>query len=125
MATYAEGKFKVEKYAFDVSVAEGWCPKNVYVRIRGDNGYSGSESFAKREIENKSTAELEPKIKAVAQEVATEARHTYGSEVRDGPGFEKTFVESLEPILAEGLSNFNGGKTLGNLQKIIVALKGK
>lgn len=130
MATYAEGKFKVEKYAFGVTVAEGWCPKNVYVRIKGDNGYSGSESFAKREIKNKSTADLETEIKEVAHTAAVDARHTYGSEVRDGPEFEKTFAESLEPILAEGINSFNGIKPAGNkdesrVQKIIDALRGK
>lgn len=130
MATYAEGKFKVEKYAFDVSVAEGWCPKSVYVRIRGDNEYSATESFAKCRIEHRSTAELETEIKDVAHTAAVYARQNYGSVIRDGPEFEKTFVDSLEPILAEGINSFNGIKPAGNkeesrVQKIIAALKGK
>ncbi len=125
MATYAEGKFKVEKYEFNVSVAEGGCPKNVYVRIRGDNGYSDTESFAKREIEGKSTTELAPKIKYVAHTAAGYAHSSYWSVAENDPKFDENFVKGLEPILAEGIDNFNGGKTVGNLQKIIAALKGK
>lgn len=130
MATYAEGKFKVEKYAFDVSVAEGWCPKNVYVRIRGDDGYSATEPFVKRRIEHRSTDELETEIKDVAREAAVYARHNYGSAIKDGPEFEENFVKGLEPILVEGINSFNGIKPAGNkdesrVQKIIAALKGK
>lgn len=129
MATYAEGKFKVGEHAFNVSVGEGWCPKSVYVRIKGDDGYSDTESFAKREIEGESTTRLAPKIKDVAHTAVLNARSNYGLEIKDGPAFEKTFAESLEPIIIEGINSFNGikpaGKEESRVQKIIAALKGK
>ncbi len=76
-------------------------------------------------IEHRSTAELETEIKDVAHTAAVYARHNYGSEIRNGPEFEKTFVDSLEPILAEGINNFNGGKSDSRAQEIIAKMREK
>lgn len=128
MATYAEGKFTAGGYKFGAKVRDGWCPKSVYVDIEARN-YSNVESFVRREIENRSTEELAPKISAVAHAAAVDARSNgrYGSE--SDRGFEENFVKGLEPILIEGINNLNGikpaGKEESRVQKIISALRGK
>lgn len=131
MATYAEGNFTAGGYKFGAKLREGWCPKSVYVDIKAQMGgpYSNVESFAKREIGNRSTEELTPKIRAVAHVAAVNAHWHYGDAVKNCPDFDENFVNGLEPILIEGINSFNGIKPAGKeetlMQKVISALRGK